>query len=219
MKNWNINGLIIEGICGTGKSTLLKRISRHPVFTKKQFQSSIILTEHHTQRILEATEKTRSLKKEDNLELLNGHVEYLEKINSGLEKMDWRERNRINHQICYLFERFHFTHVSHYDHMQWDFVKKLDERLSLINCKVVILKMSPESMKTRIIEERDAGWLKYLSRYGNTDDEIVTYFIKQQNELLKMSQKTKMPVLLIDTTEKEKVDLVENVIKFWGLYN
>ena len=70
--NKNVQGLILEGISGTGKSSVLRALLRHDFFVQKPFFSSLVLSEHHTQRVLEAIEKERAIKVEGSSFLQKG---------------------------------------------------------------------------------------------------------------------------------------------------
>ena len=107
-EKWNVSGLILDGICGTGKTTIFRSIIQSERFVQKSFLSSVVLSEHQTQRVLERKEREKGLASSDNVCLLDQHVAYLELMRDRLEQMQWSENNRTNMRIPYLFERFHF---------------------------------------------------------------------------------------------------------------
>jgi hypothetical protein len=130
--------------------------------------------------------------------------------------MDWSARNRTNHRLPFLLERFHFTHVFHYG-LSWEHVRSIDERLAKINCKVCVLEVNETDMEQRIILERDAGWRKYLQRFGYSNIEIVDYYKKQQVLLLGLLQRTKLEWLRINTSETGIDETVSRLIAFWNI--
>ena len=85
---WNMNGLILEGIAGSGKSSVLRALTTHEVWTRKPHLSSIVLSEHQTQRALEAKERREGLQIEDHLDLLAEIVGMLEQFSRRLRQMD-----------------------------------------------------------------------------------------------------------------------------------
>ena len=93
-KDWNVSGLILEGICGTGKSALLHAILQSERFVRKPYLSAVVLSEHQTQRVLERKEREEGLTVADNLALLDRHVSYIESIYEQLEQMPWRRNGR-----------------------------------------------------------------------------------------------------------------------------
>lgn len=216
--NWNVSGLIIEGISGTGKTSVLKSLLKHREFLDKPFISSVVFSEHQTQRVLEYKEKTKGLKPADNIGLLTGIVETLELFNNRLGQTDFLKRKRGNHKLVYLLERFHLTHIYHYDHMGWEMVKGIDKRLNKLNAKMCVLKVKNEIIEDRIITNRKKGWVDYLKRYGKTKEEIVKYYIERQEEVLVMSELSSLPTIVIDTTNSKVEDVVNKIIKFWGIF-
>jgi len=54
-------------------------------------------------------------------------------------------------RIPYVFERFHFTHVYHYSHINWDHVETIDRRLGKLNCKLCLLTIDVLILARRII--------------------------------------------------------------------
>jgi thymidylate kinase len=215
-ESWNISGLILEGICGTGKTTIFHSLLQSERFVHKSFLSSIVLSEHQTQRVLEQKEREEGLLLSDNVSLLNEHVTYLESLNNRLDQMSWCQNNRTNMRLPYVFERFHFTHVYHYDHVCWEDVQEIDSRLANLNCKLCLFTMDDSFLKHRIIESRDSDWRDYLKRYGETDEEILEYYAVQQEMLSGLCEKSKLDTLIVDTTDTSVQDTLDQVFDFWG---
>jgi thymidylate kinase len=214
--NWNISGLILEGICGTGKTTLFRSLIQSQRFIQKSFLSSIILSEHQTQRVLERKEREEGLVRSDNISLLDQHVTYLEIVRDRLEQMQWCTNNRTNMRIPFILERFHFTHVHHYDHISWEDVQGIDSRLAKLNCKLCLLTVDDSMLRHRIITSRNTEWRDYLSRYGETDNLIIAYYSKQQSTLHALCDQSALETLVVDTTESSVEETLDQVLDFWG---
>ncbi len=130
--------------------------------------------------------------------------------------MDWSARNRTNHRLPFLLERFHFTHVYHYG-LTWEHVGSIDERLSKINCKLCLLEINETDMEQQIIFERDAGWQKYIQQFGSSNVEIIDHYKKQQELLISLLKKTKLEYLRINTSETRVDETVQQLITFWNI--
>lgn len=215
-EKWNMSGLIIEGICGTGKTVLLNALIQSERFVKKNYPSSVILSEHQTQRVLERKEREEGLTVFDNIRLLDQHISYLEQLNLQLDQMQWCRYNQTDMRIPYILERFHFTHVYHYDHMLWNNVIKIDQRLAGINCKTCILTVNSEILASRLFTGRDETWMNYLKRFGSSREEILDYFVRQQDQLLNLVDISDLETLVIDASYPNTEKAVEIVLDFWG---
>ncbi len=214
-KNWNISGLIIEGISGTGKTALLNSLIKSTDFRDKKYPSSIILSEHQTQRVLERKERDEGLCISDNIELLDSHLSYLEALDNQLAQMQWCRSKQVHMRIPYILERFHFTHVYHYNHISWEDVEKIDLRLSAINCKLCILTLTSKLLEKRLFYGRDEAWSNYLKRYGDSNEKILEYFIEQQDQLIELAGKSRLETLIIDASIFS-IDAIGNkVLSFW----
>lgn len=185
-------------------------------FVRKSFLSAVVLSEHQTQRVLERKEREDGLLLSDNGSLLDQHVTYLESVNDRLDQMSWCQNNRTNMRIPYVFERFHFTHFHHYDHVCWEDMQEIDSRLANLNCRLCLFTMDGSMLKHRIIENRDSGWREYLKRYGETDGEILAYYAVQQEMLRALCEKSKLDTLIVDTTNTSLQDTLDQVLDFWG---
>lgn len=215
--NWNVSGLILEGVSGTGKTVVFDKILKNSRFVNRSFHSSIVLSEYHTQRILEKKDRQNELTVEDNLTLLDGHVTYIDSINRYLEQMDWCEEKATDMRVPYLFERFHLTHVYQYPHMDWKKVQNIDDRLVNLNCKLVILKADSNVLGERLFGKPEKSWQNYLKRFGETEEEIVDNFAGQQKELLEIAEKSALISRIIDTSNSKTDEIVEEIMDFWGI--
>jgi len=214
--NWNISGLILEGICGTGKTTLFRSLLQSERFFQRSFLSAIVLSEHQTQRVLERKERETGLTPNDNIGLLDQHVSYLEAVQNRLNQMEWCRNNRTNMRVPYVLERFHFTHVYHYSHMTWEHVEPIDRRLARLNCKLCLLVIPDELLHERIISNRNLAWRDYLKRYGDTDQVILKYYATQQNMLRGLVARSALDTLIVDTGATAIDQSLSRVLNFWG---
>jgi len=213
---WNTSGLILEGICGSGKTVVLRALLRSKRFVERPYLSTIILSEHQTQRVLERKEREEGLTPQDNLSLLDGHVSYLESIHDRLGRMVWCRRGQTGMRLPWILERFHLTHVCHYAHMRWEQVEGIDRRLAGIGGKICLFAISEAEIERRVIRDRDATWKNYIRRFGETDREIVKHYAEQQEAMLELCEKSAMEAIVVDTSSGEVGKTVDRVLDFWG---
>ena len=216
-ENWNISGLILEGISGTGKTAIFDRLVRTTPFVEKNHLTSIILSEHHTQRILEKKDREQGLTIDDNISLLNNHVTYLESLSERLEMMDWCDKNMTDMRVPYIFERFHLTHVYQYDHLCWEDVEGIDKRLAALNGHLCLFTTNKDQLSERLFRKPDPSWHSYLRRFGNSRDEIVDHFLQQQDSLLEFSERSVLRKRIIDTSTADVEEIAKEILEFWDL--
>ncbi len=160
-------GLILEGVSGSGKTTILEALLRSERYLGRGHLSSLVLTEHQTQRVLEPKQRTKGLSVEDNVALLRRHVGTISALEAGLRGTGWSDRNRVRHRVCYVLERFHLTHVCHYPHVGWDDVEDLDRTLARLGCKLCLLTADRSVLEGRVTDGRDdLEWRTHLSSLG-----------------------------------------------------
>lgn len=213
MKNWNMSGLVVEGICCSGKTTILDAIRCSDLFVNRDYSSTIILSEHHTQRVLEKKEAQEGLTLDDNINLLDKHVSYLESLFHPLQAMPWASNQRTNQRIPFILERFHLTHATHYEHVVWEDVVGIDRRLAALNCKLCLLVLAEEDIEREIIFKRNTAWRDYISKFGNTNGEIVEYYSKQQDRLLEMAEASNMECCILNLKNNSLDDSIDKLLK------
>lgn len=215
-ENPNMAGLILEGVSGSGKSTVLEATLRSESYLDRGYLSSVVLSEHHTQRVLEAKERSEGLNVEDNVALLRQHLDVVHTMHSRLQRMQWGALGKLRHRACYAMERFHLTHVCHYEHMRWEYVKDIDEALSEIGCKLCLLRVDDGEIEERVVSlRRNQEWRAYLGSRGPTGDHLVDYYVTQQEQLLDLCEASSMPCTTINTSRKEVDEVVADLSALW----
>jgi len=207
-------GLVIEGASSTGKSTLLNELLRCDAYLDRGYSSSLVLSEHHTQRVLEPVQAKRALRVEDNVELLEDLLTWIERRAKRACEHDWEARERTNHRLAFVLERFHFTHVFHYDHVTWDHVVHIDQRLHELNTVLVVLTSSRAHMRERL-NKRGPQWHQYMSSLGQTTENILDHYELQQQMLLEFVAKSSLPNLIFDTSNADPVRTAATICRMW----
>lgn len=203
-------GLIIEGIPGTGKTSLLKKLRQTDIGERLACRSDFVFSEEITQRVLEKKFNEGTINKRHHLELLEDILSPLESYKSKLLNRGWRET-----QFYYILERFHLTHAIYYPYLVWDDVENIDDRLNDLAAKICLLTMKEDVFIERIVRRRGTPWRKYISRYGKTEKDIVNHYIRQQKELIYLTSKSKLPTLVIDTTHISSEETYKKVLDFF----
>lgn len=202
-------GVVLEGVACAGKSSLLRALLRHPSFVDRPGASSVVLTEHHTQRVLEARGPRAQLRVQDNVTLLREHADYLANMAGRLRPMTrWQEHNLGNPRLTAVIERFHLTHVLNYEHLDWHDVTEIDAQLAEIGVRLCLVTAAPAELRRRLRGDRAGAWGAFLTEPGQRghfaeppDDEAkCRYFLAQQEDMLTLAERSRMPKLLVDTT-------------------
>ncbi|MBB6479198.1 hypothetical protein [Spirochaeta isovalerica] len=215
---WNVSGLILEGISGTGKTEILRAILQSERYRSRSGFSSYIMSEHQTQRVLEKKDREGGLSVRDNLSLLEEHLENISRLKSRLDAMEWCRKNQTAMRIPYILERFHFTHVYQYDHMSWKDVVPIDGKLLDLNCRAVVLTAERDKLADRILSGRDAMWMNYIKGFGDSDEKIIDHFERQQEELKELAEQSDLDIRFFDTGLNPPEQTAGEILDFWGAF-
>lgn len=208
-------GLIVEGIPGSGKSTLIRAMRGHKKFLDHSDTSSLIFGEEMTQRTLEMRTQSGQITAADHFHLFDELLTLLEKQQERFAERGW-DGNRGTKRIPYLLERFHLTHATYYPYLRNLDFSAVEERLALLNARGCLLTMERDVMKERIIESRPfAPWRTYISRYGKTDEEIVEHYWRQQDQMKEKAAASRLPWLIINTTKESWDEIVPEMLAHW----
>ncbi|WP_018247858.1 hypothetical protein [Orenia marismortui] len=209
-------GIILEGIPATGKSTIISEMLSRSEIINRDFMSLFTFGEDITQRVLERKDNKGKITKDDNLNLLNDILTPLEKYKIYYQKRGWIG-DKKEHRYGFILERFHLTHANYFSHMGWEDVIDVDQRLLKLNSKLCFLTMEKKVMEERIIHSRGEEWRKYISRFANSNKEIVNYYYQQQQNKRMLVDRSSLPKLILDTSTKNWGEIVDEIISFWGI--
>lgn len=205
------NALLVEGIPGIGKSTLIDALVRRHVNSAavRQTRTLVHLCQAHTFGPLAPAEDAGTLKAEDNLN-------HLERIVSIIE---WLQRSVQDHlrQSCFvLIDTLHLTHCLRPGVITWEETAAFDRRLAHAGCRLIVLQASPEVIWERSIAARTTwSFLRnYMSKFGRTDEELHRYFIYEQEQFAQMFERSVMPKMLIPNDGVVE-SITDAAYKFW----
>mgnify|MGYP001100720156 CR=1 FL=1 len=204
-------GIILEGISGTGKTSVFEALIKHEKVQSIPAKSKLILSEHHTQRILELEEQQGILTPEHHTELLDQLVAFIEQLNHRTTHRGWHSDHLQEQDLFFLLERFHLTHVFRFPYMNWSQVVVIDHRLESLGAVLCLLTVNAETLEKRLFSRRNECWLNYLKQYGNSPSEIVDTLITRQKVAQELTALSSLPALVIDTSDNT-IDQVTHLI-------
>ena len=94
-------------------------------------------------------------------------------------------------------------------------MKQIDQRLAKLNAKLCFFIMDKEVMAERIIYSRCQKWRKYISRFGKTEEEIIEYYYRKQQEKGDLVEKSSLESIIINTSSAKWDKLAGEVVDFW----
>jgi hypothetical protein len=217
-----LRGVVIEGTVCAGKSTLLRALLAHPSYVNRPGLSSLVLTEHHTQRVLEGRGARASLTPADHMALLCDHLDYVAGLHARLSAMRaWRSERRQNPRLGVVLERFHLTHALAYEHLGWEHVEGVDARLAELGFALCLIVASPAELRRRLSEERGAAWTAFLTEPGTRDhlppgsswEARIDALLRQQDGYRALAARSRLPVLEIDTSHAAPADSAAAILE------
>ncbi len=112
-----------------------------------------------------------------------------------------------------LFDRLYFSHIfrTECEEKEFDMVR---EALSALNPTFVMLEVQTERIEARIFESlkhRDASWAEFVWKKGTNRDEIIKYYVDQQQWFQDFFHKTSFNKVIIDTTDMDFSAAAEQV--------
>jgi thymidylate kinase len=203
--------LLIEGTSGVGKSTLIDALIRRHVSSAppRKIRSLIHLAQSHTYGPLAVAEDERTLTAEQNTRHLERIVSAMEWLHAGVQEHDrpW----------CFVvIDTLHLTHCARPGVVKWTDVEAFDKRLANIGCRLLFLRASPSTIWKRGIESRmnDQFLVEYASKFGQSCEEIHSYFVEEQKTLADLFARSSLPKLLIEGEDMPEVTL-DAAYEFW----
>lgn len=206
------NGIVLEGISGTGKTSVFDGLTKHYRWLGLPVKSRLTLSEHHTQRVLELQEKAGTLMPQHHIQLLDELTTFIESLQQRTRNRGWGTPSAEEHDLVYLLERFHLTHVFRFHYMHWDQVKHIDDRLCRLGATLCLLTVNAQTLEERLFSRQNQCWLNYLAQYGNGPAEIVDTLRKRQELAVELASRSSLPKIIIDTSHTSIDQVVDTLI-------
>lgn len=83
----------------------------------------------------------------------------------------------------------------------------MDGLLRNLDARLLILTCDPSVLEERIVRRQSPGWRKYISRYGDTDAAIVNHYLRQQEALVELSSRSRLPCRVMDVTDRSPSEM------------
>lgn len=195
-----MNGLIIEGVAGTGKSTIVAAL-RQSLATKQLKVSYDIIYEEQTTGELVAELRDERLSDSDRYSRLNDLMPSIQKRQLAGEFL--------------ILERFHPTFFALMP--QSSLFEKFDFQLSELNFGLVLLDLPNDEFANRSFsrpEMESQNWSEGLIEWYGSRDAAIDAFINSQERRRQFLSLTKLKSLKIDTSNREWNKYVDSITKF-----
>ncbi len=189
----HVRGVVLEGLSHAGKTSVLKALKLAQAERIDSERSVLVLGEHYSQQLQTIKGEQISLSCDEHAELINDRLGCIEQLN------DWAinlgEANRRSRGLFFILERFHLNHRSAYDNSVH--IGTIEERLVNLNCTCLLLTVSREDIRSRMLHRDDKG-----IGHGNIDH-VCSDWIKAQERFIELAHKSRVPSTTIDTSERK----------------
>lgn len=203
--------LLVEGIPGIGKSTLIDALVRRHVAAAppRKLRTLVHLAQTHTYGPLAVDEDAGTLTARDNREHLERITALMEWLHAGVQ----HER----HPSCYvLVDTLHLTHCLRPGIVRWCDVEDVDRRLAALGCKLLVLSATARVVRERTIDARDETQFlhEYARKFGRTADELHAHFVREGEVFAELYDRSAMPRLTL-SNDGELDDILDAADAFW----
>ncbi|AFS77243.1 hypothetical protein Curi_c01630 [Gottschalkia acidurici 9a] len=202
-------GLILEGVCTSGKSTILKYISNNERYIR--METKIQLNEFMTERVIEYPRP----KIEERIKLLQNYVEIIDNLNSNFYNSRFKRIQQSEVKPCYLLERFHLTHSV--EELNFLPFKDIDKKLNELNFKLVILTIDENIISKRLedsFKRRNNSWYRYIMSFEGIEYASEKYK-NMQEKLVEHSKLSVLDTKIINTSKCNWQEYTNEILDFW----
>jgi len=193
-----IRGFIIEGLSTAGKTSVFSAIKRLHSQIYNGEKTIIAISEHYSQVLHSYRGVLRSMDKDEHIQLLNRHVDYIEQQYNWIDSLG---HTKPSNGVFYLFERFHLNHRAAF--INSEEIEMLEKRLSMLNAHCVLLTLSQDAVEPRFIESRSNAWKLYVMENHSTVADACQKFLEDQEKLRMFAKQSRIPTLEINTDEAD----------------
>jgi hypothetical protein len=208
MSSRNFHALLVEGVPGIGKSTLIDALIRRHVANAgvRKIRAFVHLPQTYTYGPLARGEDAGTLTLSDNLALLERIVRTIEWLQADLEHSD---------MPCFiLIDGLHLTHCLRPGVLTWQGAQEFDRRLAAC-CRLLLLTGAEPTIRSRLIDGRaDSQFLEYAAKFGDNSEKLLGHFLHEQRQFVQMYEQSTMPKLSL-LNDGRLEDIVDVAFSFW----
>jgi hypothetical protein len=205
------NALLVEGIPGIGKSTLIDAlIRRHmDLVVPGKVRTFVHLCQAHTIGPLAQAEDRGTPAAHQN------HV-HLDRIVSMLEWLHDAVRQDRQPSCFVMVDTLHLTHCLRPGALRWTDAAPFDRRLANIGVRLLLLRAQAPVVWERCIQDRAGWWLNtpYAARFGSTLEECHAYFLGEQERFNEMAGQSALDTLTLEN-DGDVDEVLDRAHDFW----
>jgi hypothetical protein len=207
----NAHILLVEGTCGTGKSTLIKSLLGRHIAEEDRPRTLVHLSQGHTYFPLASTD----LPAPPGKRACREHMRRLLRMIDLPDVPDLRPSRWFT--FFGLVDTLHLTQAFRPGVLSWAELAYVDRFLAERGARMIFLRASPATLWSRLILERGAapGYLSlYQRKYGATPEGVHAYYLREQAEMEAFAKKSRIDVLFLDS-EESVAALAGEAYGFW----
>lgn len=176
--------IIFEGIATSGKTTLINLLAQ-------QLDKVVVISEAVTLLPLFENRST------------NVAINFL--------KTQLQEFDRCDADIL-IVDRFHFTHAFRTGSFLAVFHEIENELKQLFDARIIFLHIDDSVVESRVVETDNFRGDSWINKKQGSIQERTAYYVEQQQFLSRLGQESALPVLSINTSDKNWESAVTTII-------
>jgi hypothetical protein len=204
-----VHALLVEGVPGIGKSTLIDGMIRRHVGSadERKIRTLLHLSQTWTYGPLAPAEDAGTLTEEENRRLLDRVVQTLEWLREDVSR---------SAPPCFaLIDTLHLTHCVRPGVLPWSDAVTFDRRLAEAGCRLLLLRGRTETIRERSVKGRTGTQFRqYANKFGPDDESLASHFFAEQARFDEMFADSAMTKKSLDN-DGPAGDIADEAYRFW----